>query len=293
MDTETMRFFIREAAGLPDVSIGFTGGEALLLYEEILEMALYAHSLGVPFSLNTNGFWGCDGKVWRARIQKLKEAGLSFIYFSTDRWHQEFVPLADLKEAIRICRELEIGAQMIIVETADSDDLAYVKQELLPEMEWLDIVTTPALAVGRGCDCLSAESLLKTVKAEDACCCFENILQIGNDGYVYMCCSPCAREIPLLKLGKAGEDSLHRLIRKIMETDALYILLKEGLGWFYREAVSIGKNPQPLAASPCQVCLELLGDSGFLNTISGQIKEKADALRMQKFFAQISEWRKE
>ena len=107
---EALRFHIRDAASHPQITrVGFTGGEALLDYEEVLELSRYARALGLTTSVNTNGFWGEDPERWRPQLCALREAGLECVYFSADPWHQQFVPVAQLRRAIELTLSLGQG----------------------------------------------------------------------------------------------------------------------------------------------------------------------------------------
>lgn len=287
LDSGCMRYYIQEAAaaGIPGTEIGFTGGEALLHYSDVLEMTQYAQSFGLITTLNTNGFWGSDRRRWFPRIQALKEAGLSVLFFSTDCWHQEYIPFNHLLEAMKIAQELNIYQKLLVMETAKSHNIDNIRQAVLQEIPDAEIEVVSALRAGRGASCFASEPMREVVDAENALCSFDQILQVGSDGNIYMCCSPFSREIPVLRIGKNGELSLSEISAEIMRRDVLYILLKEGLGWFYHAALRAGRKMPVRLASSCQLCHELLGDTEFLEQISEEIQKEAASLRINKLLS--------
>lgn len=77
----------------------FTGGEATLLGDDLLEAISYCADRGLLTRLVTNAWWASSEEAAKSMIRDLKDAGLSEINFSTDDFHVPWVPLANIKRA--------------------------------------------------------------------------------------------------------------------------------------------------------------------------------------------------
>lgn len=84
----------------------FTGGEAFLEYDILVENIALCEELGLEQSVITNGFWALDSHITKQKLKKLK--GLRTVNVSTDFFHQEFVPVDRIRNIILSCHELGI-----------------------------------------------------------------------------------------------------------------------------------------------------------------------------------------
>lgn len=87
---------------LPTVKlIVFSGGECFMLGDDLFDTLSYIRSKGRDINTRcvTNGYWGSSKKRAKKIAQKLVDARLSEINFSTGLDHQEFVPLDSVMEA--------------------------------------------------------------------------------------------------------------------------------------------------------------------------------------------------
>lgn len=56
----------------------------------------------------TNAFWAYSLKAAEEKLKRLKEAGLHLINISIDKFHQEFVPIQWVRNAIDAAKSLGI-----------------------------------------------------------------------------------------------------------------------------------------------------------------------------------------
>jgi hypothetical protein len=99
--------------------IHLAGGEATLNWERLLYAIRSARSRGVPLDyLETNASWCLDEKTTRNGLAQLREAGLDAVLISVSLFHNEFIPLARTKRAIRVALEV-FGRRGVIVWTPD------------------------------------------------------------------------------------------------------------------------------------------------------------------------------
>ncbi len=90
------------------IKIHLSGGEPFGDFDNLLAIlqAIQRAGLGPVQKVETNGFWATDDGIARARLQALREAGLERLDISTDVFHQEFVPIENVRRATRLAREV-------------------------------------------------------------------------------------------------------------------------------------------------------------------------------------------
>ena len=88
----------------------FTGGEPFLFRDDLLTGVKYCSELGLKTRIVTNAFWAHSANEARTMVSRCIEAGLSEINISCDDYHQQFIPIANVKYANDACRELGLPA---------------------------------------------------------------------------------------------------------------------------------------------------------------------------------------
>ncbi len=89
--------FIKEASRFKTMKlIVFSGGECFLLGKELDTAIKFATDLGLSTRCVTNGYWATTEERAAQRLQKVIDAGLKEINFSTGDFHQEFVPQSNI-----------------------------------------------------------------------------------------------------------------------------------------------------------------------------------------------------
>lgn len=86
----------------------FSGGEAMLLREDLFEAIAYCTSLDLSTRIVSNGYWGKSIAVATETARKLQEAGLRELNISTGRDHQEWVPIQSVISAAKSVSDLGI-----------------------------------------------------------------------------------------------------------------------------------------------------------------------------------------
>jgi organic radical activating enzyme len=77
----------------------FTGGEPFLIGDDLKRAVEYAARHGVLTRIVTNAFWATTKEKALEILQGLKQAGLTELNISCDDFHQEFVPLKNIRNA--------------------------------------------------------------------------------------------------------------------------------------------------------------------------------------------------
>ena len=81
----------------------FTGGEPFLLGKDLLNGVKYCTEKGLITRIVTNAFWAKSPEIAKKTMRTYKDAGLTEINLSCDDYHQEFIPLDNIKNANEAC----------------------------------------------------------------------------------------------------------------------------------------------------------------------------------------------
>ncbi|MFC1736096.1 radical SAM protein, partial [Candidatus Hydrogenedentota bacterium] len=90
--------------------VGIVGGEVLLKPDLTIAIGRLAKEKGVPKFMiaGSNCCWATNDERTRGVLSRLKEAEID-VGFSMDAFHQEYIPVENVKRACRIARELGMG----------------------------------------------------------------------------------------------------------------------------------------------------------------------------------------
>ncbi|MCR5724424.1 MAG: radical SAM protein [Treponema sp.] len=285
LETDLIKSVIDEMAETKTMrSIGWTGGEAFLYYDQIKECTIYAKSKGFRLTINTNGYWGKDEKRAREMIKELKQIGIEVVSFSADRYHQKFVPIEDLRTALRVCNEEKMLTDISFMDTTDSDDIVKLTEALRPEIYQTLIQPHPLLPVGRAMKTIKKDQIVTGFKTENAKCSFNGLIHLNFDGYYYLCCSQFCKEIPPLKIGKAGVTPFAELEKKVSSNPYLYIMLTNGFHWYIEKAKEYNIEIPDYLCSSCHCCYFVFRNMDFLRQIRDDVEKEFERLRLQKLF---------
>jgi len=88
--------------------IHITGGDPFGRPELLFEVLQRAKHAGLPSAekVETNAFWAADDDIVRRDLTKLRSLGVTRIVTAADIFHQEFVPLANVKRIVRVAKEV-------------------------------------------------------------------------------------------------------------------------------------------------------------------------------------------
>ena len=111
LDAEFMIDLTRQLLPLNSLKlVVFTGGEPLLLLDDVRRTIAFVSSHGLWTRIVTNGFWATSKERAKSVLQSLQEVGLTELNLSCDDYHQEFIPLEYIKNANEAACELGVPA---------------------------------------------------------------------------------------------------------------------------------------------------------------------------------------
>ncbi len=283
LDKELIKDYIRQAAEIGTVkTVSFSGGEAILYYDQLKECMEYAKSFGFRTTLITNGFWGKDYQKGYEMIKGLSEAGMTKMTISVDRFHQEYIPIESVRNAIRIATVLGVALTISMMDLKNGKSVYDSIEALRPEIYGKELTVYPAFPVGKAAETIDQEEVICICESSTSLCPFDNFIIVHFDGSMLMCCSQFSSFIPMTHLGTFGETSLKEAIDNFNKNDHLYVMFSHGLSWYAELAKKLGFPVKKTYSGPCHMCHELLGDPEFIKAAGPYVTKEAVYLRMKK-----------
>jgi MoaA/NifB/PqqE/SkfB family radical SAM enzyme len=137
LPVEVLRELLKELRklGFTGPELHFGGGEPFYHYRHLIECLEVAREEGMlPLGkLETNAFWCKTDELTTERLTEIKRLGVVQLHVSSDIFHQEFIPMENVRTAVRIGREIlgEEGVRVGLREFFDDpiDVLALTEEE--------------------------------------------------------------------------------------------------------------------------------------------------------------------
>lgn len=282
LETAQIEKAIRQAAETEGMEeIRFTGGEPFLYADRVEACAAYAAERGLRSVIHTNGFWGADERKAAERTRALKEAGVVKIHFSADPYHQKYVPFSALEAAMRLTREAGIETELSVMEINGSRHWQQALAAMPEEIKAAGIITYPLLPVGRAAGLVREDQLIRVFAPDTAECIYSGMASLTPDGCYHLCCTMYFQTIPRISLGHMDEVSFSELEAIVLADDYLYLMLREGFGWYMQKLREHGRRVPESICFPCVCCEMVFRDQEFLDLIAGEVHERAQRLRQE------------
>ncbi len=241
---------IDEAAELGAEWVSLTGGEPFLERELLENLVEHSKNRGLKTEIVTNGYWAETPEKAEKTLEPLVKRGLDVLNLSLDDFHQEYIPLAYVRNAYEAA--LHLNLRVVIMTTTNKDNK--ITAETIPTLlqdEKIQIIGTPKIRephallietpitpAGRAEKIHEHEySLITSVKCSEAL----RDIGIGPDGDVYPCCGPLASK---MSLGNINDSSLRSILEKASENP-------------FFEALREGAQVSGAFTSRCHACLSL------------------------------------
>ncbi|MFQ6126880.1 MAG: radical SAM/SPASM domain-containing protein [Candidatus Heimdallarchaeota archaeon] len=242
------------------------GGEPFIYFGDMKQILEKAKEADVPQRwVITNGFWAKTKTIASKKLRDLKEAGLTHIVFSVDGFHQEFIPLKNVKIGIETAKC--IGFERVVVDSyfighLNTDNLynnATKKAlEIIKTIEGVEIKRYRARFEGRAAEFLTKYIELKTEIPTGSCQLPSWIggdlknpegIEIDYEGNVTLCPGIC--------IGNTNTQPLIQIIQSYdyREHPILAPLAQEGPKALFKTARTNGFQQQKFV-DECHLCFE-------------------------------------
>jgi len=248
---------LRQVDGIKVVC--FTGGEATLRKEWLLDAIAVATQAGFRTRVVTNGWWARTPEKARQMVQELREAGLEELNTSYDDYHAPFAPMEKIVNLVRATLETDMRLAIAVVNDANAvhsgerirDELVagipISIEQLQSRVFFIEDGPTPS---GTGQD-LDVKYVNRHI--EVGCSDIGKSISIHPNGLVKACCGHAMFETPDLTIGSLYNEPLQNMLDRCSH-NLLYwwihsygpkkILDRLGIGGEY--------------ASQCHACYALL-----------------------------------
>lgn len=245
-----------------------TGGEPMLRPDLVKKIISECHRLSFPeIWVFTNGYWATDLPEARKVVRKLRKLGLTKLFTSIDFFHQMYVPVESVKNAIEV--SLETGLDVCVDARFVGDPCEENRFNLATRsyleslgnlLSQVEVVRAQPMFVGR-----AAESLAKHVKKKPLSEILNEKCQgawaggtlpspLGVDVDEFGLVSIC----PRLNIGDTRQKSLREILENYDYRDHTMIvtLHDSGMKGLYKLASESGFVPRRSYVNGCHLCYE-------------------------------------
>lgn len=254
---------------------GFTGGEPLLFESEIRAICARLREHGMPFSMISSCHWATDDAVTARLVGDLVDLGMSVLSISHDGSHGAFVPLDNVRRAVRHARELGCPVVVCASHYRATDKLATILPDLVdvPGVELVDRVVLP---VGMSTKRQLSPQSYGLTQDVDSFACYKRIyhdVTVFWDGQVYPCCSVYNRSTTGLSLGNLYVDTLAQVWDRVEGSLKYRVMKRQGFTAMYELLARIEPDlavalPDPAESlGPCQLCHRIFSDRALTERI--------------------------
>jgi MoaA/NifB/PqqE/SkfB family radical SAM enzyme len=262
LSRELMYKAIREAADIASIGVVvFTGGEATLYFDQLVEGVRLAGEYGFVTRLVTNAWWASSIDRAYDYLSKLKEAGLQELNISFDQFHAPFLAkYGGFQNVINAASAaVKLGITTLVGVTklrgGEGPTIQWVKERLREAgLEEVMVIQDAPSRVGRAANLPEELFPDDNVPREVGCPEAMATVTLHPNGDVSFCCGhiitlPEAAWFTVV--GNLNRESLVDIIDK-MRRNALAIALR--YAGPLRILKALGEANPPKFYSPCEVC---------------------------------------
>jgi len=199
-------------------SISITGGEPFLFFRRLLRVVGGCCTHGLSATVFTSAYWATSGGVAVDKLKQLADAGLTGITVSTDEYHRESVPLANVARVLDAAKECGISPKVALTYLPRGRGAAQVRRDLRGELgqRTLDGVQIEAggiVKLGRAHE-LVFPGTRPAEQPKLVCNALGPVIQ--PDGTVASCCrAPLPGTSPLI-LGNMNSDDFQTIYQRFL-----------------------------------------------------------------------------
>jgi len=251
----------------PLKSVWIHGGEPFLYFDYLEHIIKEANKFEIPdIGVITNSYWAKSEKIAKERLERLKKAGLMRVTFSFDAFHQEFIPVENVRNALKSA--LIVGFKGIYIDSYFVNDLIsdnyfnLKTKEILVKLNDIKEVAFHKYIMGvegRAANLAQYMNLKKGIPSGKCPLPFwiegnlqnPETIEIDGDGNVTLCPGIC--------IGNTNIHSLSTIIQNYNCNNhpILSIIWKEGPKGLLEIAKAKGYDLDQEFANECHLCYEM------------------------------------
>lgn len=291
---------IDEAKTMFFENIVFTGGEATLRWNDLLEGIKYSSQQNLRPRLVTNAHWAKNQKEANARLQTFITSGLCEINFSTGDEHVKYIPfeniifaiLATLQNGLDVHIMIEYKSNRTISKNSILNNPLIAKLDINKKNQ-IRIVESPWMPLNPFVyeNYPSGDSINDiNITLRSGCKTMLQSYVIQSDGRIGVCCGIGMSFIKEFFVGSVYRKNFLKDAIKIAESDFLKLWIRyKGpesiIAWAANKDSSI--NWQNLYAHNCQACLRIYNDRKIQNIILKYYEEIISDVIQSMWFDEI------
>jgi len=269
-------------------SVGFTGGEVMLFYDDILTIGERLREHTLPFTIATAGHWATSRNVARSMLEPLASRGLIRLNVSCDPSHSRFVPKDSVVHACIAASALHIPTYVVGTFYSPSESLESFVPEL-SQLEGVHLVDKYVAKVGRASKREISQATYGFDLVLEDLCCYRRVyhdLVVFYDGKAYPCCSTFNRASPGINVGNAFTEGLRTIWERVEGSLMFRVMKRQGFDELYRIVERMDPAlfkllpPASSTCGPCSLCNQIF-------------KSAHIAARVQEVFARYEQERVE
>jgi MoaA/NifB/PqqE/SkfB family radical SAM enzyme len=245
--------------------LALTGGEPFYHLESLKKIAAYGRERGFLVSVVTNAFWATSKEDSLSLLSAIP--GIQMISFSTDVYHQKFIPFEHIKNAVCAAKELGIFTNVAVC-TPNLEDIEYKKimgdlSEIIGESNIKTSITFP---VGRAKRKIETFDYRTSTEPLAAACSMASFPTIFPDGKVIACVGPVIKLDPPhpFFLGDLNKSSLTEILNRAEINPILHAIRIWGphriLSFLKDRGFSELLPKEYIADCICDACFKLMAD---------------------------------
>jgi len=236
--------------------VGFSGGEPFLFTDLLCQGIRLATSHGLRTRVTTSAFWASSLAVACKVLEKL--SGLSELFISIDRHHQERIPASFVINALNACGQFGIVAYLQLAQTDNNTllDLLSFSDYLYSVIDPAMLILSQVVPVGR------AANLHVINSSSDFGCTGLDVPMVLADGSIWLCCTASAKNTRVSPFwrGNLNEVPLYSALKDSEEDYWLIQSLRAGGPVLISNLLGIEPWQCSKRQNPCQVCTSILAD---------------------------------
>ncbi len=266
-ETDFDAFLVRLCASRKTELVLFSGGEPFSHPNALRNGLRRCQEAGVLTIVGTSGYWGRNPAHAKRFLERFP--GIDFLWFSTDIFHEEFVSLDILRNAILTSQSLGIPCGLQIAEnTPDNSDFIRRLQasigDDLPGEHWY---VTPLSALGRANEEATEELAQRPDSGPgrvDKFCPWLSSPWVHEDGRIVACPNTEAHESGAagLLLGRIGDTDWSEISSKAERDGFLHLMRTLGPAAIFDLFPDMKPDQSPKTI--CDDCLHVARNSGFV-----------------------------
>ena len=191
LDDSVISQVISDLSSNPKITtIAISGGEVFMYPDKVFKIIKAINQAGKRPSIYTNGFWCSDYEKTYKVLADLKKNGLKLLLTSIDTYHQEGIPIDNIKNLLDVCNKLNILTKVHVSTTYPtlSKDDEIVSSLGLSKLS-VSITTSPVIPVGRASEKIKKEEVISAKEISQLRCAHDGSCIVDWDGDVFLCCS--------------------------------------------------------------------------------------------------------